>query len=89
MFKDVKKNYLKINFFLYLEMQEYDFLQLSNYDYNFISWFSDNKDLLNNLYNYFRNQLDFYSNQIDNYTLFDKGNEYLFTRFIYYTNKDI
>lgn len=70
-------------------MQEYDFLQLSNYDYNFISWFSDNKDLLNNLYNYFRNQLDFYSNQIDNYTLFDKGNEYLFTRFIYYTNKDI
>lgn len=70
-------------------MQEDDFLQLSNYDYNFVSWFSDNKDFLNNLYKYFRNELDFYSKQIDNYTLFNKGNEYLFTRFIYYTNKDI
>lgn len=70
-------------------MQEDDLLELSNYDYNFMTWFSDNKEILNNLYTFFKNQLDFYSKQIDNFTLFDEGNKYVFTQFIYNTNKAI
>ena len=69
-------------------MQEYDLLSLSNYDYDFTNWFYDNKYFLDNLYRFFINQLDYYSHKTNN-ALFDKGNQYVFSQFIYECNKDI
>ena len=70
-------------------MQEDDYLVLSGYDYNFTNWYLDNQDFLKNLYNFFQNKLKYYSGKMDNFTLFDKGNRFTFTRFIYECNKNI
>jgi hypothetical protein len=70
-------------------MQKNDYLILSEYDYNFTRWYLDNEDFLKNLYRFFHNKLKYYSGKINNYTLFDKGNRYIFTKFIYESNKNI